>query len=198
MVGRVKSFLLHSGLQACLVLAYLVLALLALGHVARADDFYSYTDEKGVLHLSNRRVNERFKPFYYLQMPGDVDRDKVMAFVRYYCRRQGLDPDLIKAVIEVESGFELDAVSGKGAQGLMQIMPETGRELHLDNPFDPAHNIEAGIRYLKAMLDKFKDLRLALAAYNAGPGRVSKEGGVPSIAETERYVREILKRYGKY
>ncbi len=164
-----------------------------------AEDFYSYKDDKGVLHLSNRRVNEHFKPFYYLQMPKDVDRDKVMAFVRYYSRRQGVDPDLVKAVIEVESGFDMGAVSGKGAQGLMQIMPDTGKDLNLDNPFDPAHNIEAGIRYLKAMLDRFGgDVRLALAAYNAGPGRVSQEGGVPPIDETRRYVREIIKRYGRY
>lgn len=174
----------------------LLLALLAFH--ASAEDIYKYTDKQGVIHLSNRRLNNNFKPFYYLQMPSDVDQGQVMAFVRYYCRRHGMDPELVRAVVEVESGFDFNAVSGKGAQGLMQIMPDTGKELHLDNPFDPAHNLETGIRYLKAMLAKFGDVRLALAAYNAGPGRVSREGGVPPIAETENYVKKVLARYGKY
>jgi soluble lytic murein transglycosylase-like protein len=174
----------------------LLLALLAFH--ASAEDIFKYTDKQGVIHLSNRRLNNNFKPFYYLQMPSDVDQGQVMAFVRYYCRRHGMDPELVRAVVEVESGFDFHAVSAKGAQGLMQIMPDTGKGLNLDNPFDPAHNLETGIRYLKAMLAKFGDVRLALAAYNAGPGRVSREGGVPPIAETENYVKKVLARYGKY
>jgi soluble lytic murein transglycosylase-like protein len=110
-------------------------------------------------------------------------------------KRHKVDASLVKAVIEVESDYNPKVVSSAGAQGLMQIMPETQKDLGLDNPFDPVENVEAGVRYLRMMLDRFKDVRLALAAYNAGPLTVEKYGGIPPFAETRKYVTKVLKRY---
>jgi soluble lytic murein transglycosylase-like protein len=108
---------------------------------------------------------------------------------------EGLDPRLIRAMVVQESGGRPCAVSPKGAQGLMQIMPATQAELGLADPFDPAASLAAGARYLKQLLNRYKgDLRLALAAYNAGANRVDDEKGVPRIAETENYVSSILGR----
>ena len=107
--------------------------------------------------------------------------------------KHGVETRLVRAVIEKESGGKPCAVSARGAQGLMQIMPATAAELKLEDPFDPKQNVDAGVRYLKMLLDRFKgDLKLALGAYNAGPGAVDKEGGVPANAETTDYVSEIL------
>jgi soluble lytic murein transglycosylase-like protein len=105
----------------------------------------------------------------------------------------GIDPSVITAVIVAESGGKAHAVSPAGARGLMQIMPATGRELGLVNPFDPRENILAGTRYLSRMLKRFGgDITLALAAYNAGPGAVRKHGGIPPYRETMRFVSKVL------
>ena len=107
-------------------------------------------------------------------------------------RTHALDPRLIAAVIRAESGYDPGAVSPRGAQGVMQIMPATQRELGLDDPFDPEANVEAGSRYLRQQLDRFGSLELALAAYNAGPGNVLKYGGMPPFDETRTFVRRVL------
>ena len=99
---------------------------------------------------------------------------------------------LILAVIKVESGFDAQAVSRKGAIGLMQLMPGTASDLGVTNPFDPEQNIFGGAKYLSDCVKTFKDLRLALAAYNAGPGRVAKLKRVPMIEETQKYVKDII------
>lgn len=107
--------------------------------------------------------------------------------------RYNLDTELVLRVIEAESGGNPRAVSPKGAMGLMQLMPETARALGVSDPFDPVQNIEGGVRYLSHLLQRFGgDLRLALAAYNAGPGRVQQYGGVPPFPETQRYLERIL------
>ena len=109
-------------------------------------------------------------------------------------KRHGVKPEVVRAVIRQESGGRPCAVSVKGAQGLMQLMPDTAEDLHVGDPFDAAQNVDAGTRFLKALLDKFKgDLALALGAYNAGPNAVAKDGKLPQIAETQDYVNEILK-----
>lgn len=107
-------------------------------------------------------------------------------------RKYGLDPALVKAVIRAESGYRPDAISGAGAQGLMQLMPGTARGLGVSDPFDPAQNIDGGVRYLKSQIDRFGDVKLALAAYNAGPGAVAKFGGIPPYRETQNYVNKVL------
>jgi soluble lytic murein transglycosylase-like protein len=111
----------------------------------------------------------------------------------------GVDPALVKAIIANESGFDANATSKTGAQGLMQLEPGTAAELGVGNAYDPAQNIWGGTRYVRDLLERFHgDLRLAIAAYNAGPGAVEKYGGVPPYAETEAYVENVLDSYRKY
>jgi soluble lytic murein transglycosylase-like protein len=106
-----------------------------------------------------------------------------------------MEPKLIRGVIEQESGFHACATSAKGAKGLMQLMPATIEQFKVVDAFDPTQNVEAGARYLKQLLDRYKgDLKLALAAYNAGPANVDKTGGIPDIKETQDYVESIMKK----
>lgn len=130
---------------------------------------------------------------------GSVDRSRYDYDIKRIARRYRIDPPLIKAIIHVESDFNPSAVSNQGAQGLMQLMPGTARELRVSNPFNPRENIDGGTRYFRKMLDSFDgDLVLSLAAYNSGPGLVARTGGVPRIKETRRYVNKVLKRYKVY
>jgi soluble lytic murein transglycosylase-like protein len=124
---------------------------------------------------------------------GPVDFERLVAEA---AQRHGLDPALVRAVVGVESGFQPEAVSPKGAQGLMQLMPATARDLGVTDPFDPAANLDGGSRYLSSLVARYEgDLTRALAAYNAGMGAVARHGGVPPYAETRRYVQKVLGRY---
>ena len=110
--------------------------------------------------------------------------------------RHNVDPNLVRAVVKVESNFNPNAVSRKGAMGLMQLMPSTARQLKVNNPFDPEQNVDAGVRHLKQLLESYGgDVRLTLAAYNAGAGAVARSSGVPHFAETQNYVRRITSLY---
>ena len=116
--------------------------------------------------------------------------------VEQSARAHGVDPLLVHSVIQVESDYDPNAVSPKGAEGLMQLMPPTARMLNVSNTFDPGENIEAGVKYLKHLQELYKDDRLALAAYNAGPGAVDKFKAVPPYPETRSYVEKVGRRYG--
>jgi soluble lytic murein transglycosylase-like protein len=110
--------------------------------------------------------------------------------------RHNVDPNLVRAVVKVESNFNPNAVSRKGAMGLMQLMPATARQLKVKNPFDPEQNVDAGVRHLKQLLESYGgDVKLSLAAYNAGSGAVARSSGVPHYAETQNYVRRITNLY---
>jgi soluble lytic murein transglycosylase-like protein len=110
--------------------------------------------------------------------------------------RHNVDPNLVRAVVKVESNFNPNAISRKGAMGLMQLMPSTARQLNVTDPFDPEQNVDAGVRHLKQLLESYKgDVRLTLAAYNAGAGAVARSAGVPHYAETQNYVRRITNLY---
>jgi soluble lytic murein transglycosylase-like protein len=121
----------------------------------------------------------------------EIDQSIVMAAARH-----NVDPNLVRAVVKVESNFNSNAVSRTGAMGLMQLMPKTARELKVKNPFDPQQNVDAGVRHLKYLLENYNgDVNLTLAAYNAGEGAVRRSAGVPHFAETQDYVRKITHLY---
>jgi soluble lytic murein transglycosylase-like protein len=122
-----------------------------------------------------------------------ISRSEVEGLIASAAKRESVPPELIRAVIKQESGFKPCAVSPKGAQGLMQLMPATAATLHIDDPFDPQQNIRGGAALLKQLLTRYGgDVRLALSAYNAGTQRVEEYGGVPGIFETQNYVSSIL------
>lgn len=133
------------------------------------------------------------------QAPGPAPEQgpvPIDTLIRRAAERHHLEPELLAAVIAAESGYRPDAQSAKGAQGLMQLMPATARELRVKNPFDAAQNIEAGASYLRQLLDQHGDSFVsALAAYNAGMGRVARYKGVPPYRETIRYINRVLKNY---
>ncbi|MCL2029575.1 MAG: lytic transglycosylase domain-containing protein [Deltaproteobacteria bacterium] len=176
----------------------------------RTISYFMYQDEAGIRHLTNVPVDPRYREFTVtvsLQRGLAGVRTGRMRFTHESLRpiimraaaRYRLDPALIAAVIRSESAFDAHAVSWAGAQGLMQLMPGTAREVGCDDPFDPEQNIMGGSRYLRRMLDIFGgDLTLALAAYNSGPERVRRLWRVPNISETKNYVVIVSRNYERY
>jgi soluble lytic murein transglycosylase-like protein len=131
--------------------------------------------------------------------PAPVAPAQIDALVQQNADIWQVDPALIKSVIANESSFDANATSPVGAQGLMQLMPQTAASLGVRNPYDPAQNVAGGTRYLRSLLDRFNgDTRLAVAAYNAGPNAVEKYGDVPPYAETRNYVQNVLGSYDRY
>ncbi len=180
-----KSFLLICALSLFIIPA------------VSSGTIYYYQDENGTFHFTDLPTSELYRPFAVFRSKDFHSKD-FSEITRTYGLQYSIDPGLIRAMIEVESGFNPGAVSTAGAQGLMQIMPETQKDLGLANPFEPDSNIEAGTRYFRYLLDRFESIPLALAAYNAGPSRVERYNGIPPFRETQEYVRKVLELYAKH
>jgi len=164
-------------------------------------DIYRYVDSQGTLHFSNVPT----RPGYRLYI-GENQRNSARRSLNRYdhyileaAHRYGVPFSLIKAIIQAESDFDPNAVSDAGACGLMQIMPETARDVGVTDAFNPRDNILGGVRYLNGLLSRFDgNVPLALAAYNAGPTKVSSLGRMPRIKETKRFVHRVLEYSDAY
>lgn len=178
-----------------------------------AADLYSYVDEEGVVHFSNAPTDGRFRKVnratgatgVYRRAPKARARpippgqavDRWAEHIRTAAQKYKLPEALLLAVMAVESNFDHQAVSEKGAMGLMQLMPFTARDMYVSDAWDPAQNIEGGARYLRILANQYDgDMVKTLAAYNAGPDAVRRAGGaVPNIPETREYVRKVVALY---
>jgi soluble lytic murein transglycosylase-like protein len=186
------------------LLALFFLVMCCSGTNAVAENIYSFIDANGVPNFSNVPDDPRYKKLHIIGQP--VVRLKpapsakmVRQAIADNSQQHRVDPALVRAVIKAESSFNAGAVSRKGAMGLMQLMPQTALSLHLSNPYDPQQNISGGVRHLRYLLDRFQgNVPLALAAYNAGETRVSRESRIPRIGETREYVRRVLRYYKDY
>ncbi|MFT5695095.1 MAG: hypothetical protein ACI9QQ_001070, partial [Myxococcota bacterium] len=169
-----------------------------------------YTSTEGRDHLKPSHYESRYQDMNKLSLehpyrPGKDDeltkyafQPTINALIRRTALRYQVDPHLVKAVIAAESNFETLAVSHAGAQGLMQLMPATAKEMGVDAPFKPSQNIQGGVRYLRELIDRYTDISIAVAAYNAGPVAVDRYGGIPPYPETEAYVKRVLRYYREY
>lgn len=167
-------------------------------------DIYRYEDEEGVVHFTDAPTDKKFKVFLRdlrkdrqlrtrFRFAANADPQVYEQLIVSTANKYGVSPALVKAVIQAESGYNPNAVSRAGASGLMQLMPGTAKQLKVADSFDPRQNVDGGVRYLKFLLDTFKgDVSLALAAYNAGLGKVARYGGIPPYEETRTYVNRVL------
>jgi hypothetical protein len=167
-------------------------------------------EQDGTIHLTNTPTDPRYQRLGIAPSPlppaslaaaparpASAGRPMIDAHIRDAAERYGVPEQLVAALIRVESGFNPRAVSPKGARGLMQLMPATASQLGVRNAFDPAENIDGGVRHLRGLIERYEnDLPLALAAYNAGAGAVAQYGGIPPYAETQQYVTRILQIVG--
>jgi soluble lytic murein transglycosylase-like protein len=164
---------------------------------ARAGSIYHFVDETGNPHFSNVPNDRRYVPV--------AEKKRRAPRVKSYdgmiveaSRNHGVPPALVKAVIASESSFNPKAVSAKGAQGLMQLMPATAASLGVDDALHVEQNLDGGVRYLRSLIDRYGDWSRAIAAYNAGPRAVDRYGGIPPYAETREYVDRVLTYYRRY
>ena len=164
-------------------------------------DIYTYTDKKGVVHFSNAPTSPQYRlkwrevHFDYKRLSSGV-YDKL---INDACIKHGVDPLLVKAIIKTESDFDPAAVSVKGAKGLMQLMPATAYDMGINDISDPENNIEGGVKYLKRLMGIFQsDLRLVVAAYNAGENAVIKYKSIPPFKETREYVKKVFQHLKSY
>jgi hypothetical protein len=161
--------------------------------IAGAGETKILVREDGVKVIMNEPSAARARRFADRLLP--IPFDAMAESIWLHATNREVDPKLVRALIQVESGYNVEALSNKGAMGLMQLMPGTARLLGVRDPWDLDDNIAGGTAYLKQQLDRFADLELALAAYNAGPEAVARHGGIPPFAETRDYVRRILKLF---
>lgn len=174
------------------LLLFLITALLLPNLVDAA--IYRYVDASGRMHFTNVPTSSQYRLY-----SGDGEGYRLEALIQHFAQKFSLDAALIKAVIRVESNFDPSVVSNKGAQGLMQLMPETAIEVGVNDPFDPSQAIYGGSLYLRKMLDSFdRNLDYALAAYNAGPTTVRRYGGIPPYKETQNYVKRVKYYFDYY
>lgn len=190
--------------------AALLLVLAAPSRPAAAEVF-AYEDANGVVHFTNvdpnapKPVDDSDNTYTHKDAQGDVRRLHRVdvagfdALIRDAAHYYSLPAALVKAVVAAESAFEPQAVSKAGALGLMQLMPQTARRMHVAEPFDPRANLFGGARYLRLMANRFGgSIRQTLAAYNAGPDAVERYGGIPPYRETRRYIERVLTYYRYY
>lgn len=167
-------------------------------------DIYMYQDSQGVMHIGNgsearRKGTLLLKESPHHSIPTSADQVEIMRIIDVTAKQHGIDPDLAKAVAQAESNFRSDAVSPKGAIGVMQLMPGTADRFNVKDIYHPKDNIEGGIKYLKFLLSMFPaDLTLAVAAYNAGENRVLQTGTIPEIRETQEYVDRVIRFYNGF
>jgi soluble lytic murein transglycosylase-like protein len=160
---------------------------------------YRYEDENGVIHFTNCPREAKFKLYRRTNYGYIKDSTVFDRLIAESAQRHKVEFALVKAVIRAESGFNPYAISRKGARGLMQLMPETASRMSVPNIFDPRDNIDGGVRYLKYLMYLFNnDLRLSLAAYNAGENIVAQLGTIPPYRETVEYVQKVLDFYQQY
>jgi soluble lytic murein transglycosylase-like protein len=169
-----------------------------------ATEIFRFVDEAGGAHFSDTPMDLRYRPFTEYGAPKKKlqkkpQRGRFDDLIKTAADGYGVDHALVKAVVRVESDFNDQAISPAGAMGLMQLMPKTASDLGVTDPFNPEQNVRGGTRYLRSLLDILhNDLKLALAAYNAGLQRVLRHGAIPPIRETERYVEKVLHFYRIY
>ncbi len=184
-----------------------IFILLSMANSPVLADIFLYTDKEGVMHFTNVPTQHRYRIFLRESSSSPVqtvrrykpNSNRYDHLIEASSRRYGVDFALVKAIIRAESGFDHYAISSKGAEGLMQLMPGTSKKLNVLNPFDPRENIDGGVKYLKYLLERFdQDLRLSLAAYNAGETIVSQFRAIPNYRETKNYVAEVLRYYREY
>jgi soluble lytic murein transglycosylase len=178
-----------------ILLGVIFMAPCLLGISPAEADIYRYVDANGRVQFTDTPTHGRWNMYKKEGPVSATGARSYLDIIRRHANSYQLEEALVKAVIKVESDYRPGTVSKKGAQGLMQLIPETARSLRVSNPFDPSENIRGGSEYLRRMLDLFNnDLELALAAYNAGPTAVKRYGGIPPYNETQNYVKRV-KRY---
>jgi hypothetical protein len=160
---------------------------------------YVHVDAAGTSHFTDAPTTRHFQPVPAFGLPPNVNlvQGEYAELINEVATQEGVDPDLVKAIIKVESNFNQYAVSRKGARGLMQLMPGTAGRYAVSNTFDAEANIRGGVRYLRALQVQFGDLSLALASYNAGENAVLRYRRVPPYPETKQYVKRVLYHYGR-
>jgi hypothetical protein len=209
--GALSVTFMIKRIKICLTAALLTCLPLAVN-----ADIYQYTDGNGVVHFTNvsgggkKHRKVRSEPPAAVR-PADMPRkgsssnsslsssnmpSAYLDIINSACQRHGVDPSLVHAMIKVESDFNPYAMSRKGAMGLMQLMPQTALEMNVRDSFNPADNIDGGVKYMRYLMDRYEgNLSLALAAYNSGETAVKRWGSIPPFKETQNYVKRILKIY---